>query len=107
MYGTKGVSSSLNSPPARYNAVGWTDTSGNLWLFGGITVINTNDRLNDLWKFSAGNWTWISGNRTGAAGYYVQLGVPNPANYPSGRSSATACIDSDGAAWIFGGINCL
>ena len=35
VYGTKGVASSSNVPGARFGAVSWTDSSGNLLLFGG------------------------------------------------------------------------
>ena len=36
MYGTKGVSSYLNNPGARYNAVSWIGSSGVVWMFGGF-----------------------------------------------------------------------
>jgi N-acetylneuraminic acid mutarotase len=52
-YGTQGVPANANVPGAREQAVGWTDTSGNLWLFGGFGFDSTgvqND-LNDLWSF--------------------------------------------------------
>ncbi|HSY77545.1 MAG TPA: PKD domain-containing protein, partial [Bacteroidia bacterium] len=44
-YGTILVSSSTNMPPSRYGAIGWTDTAGNLWLFGSIAY------RNDMWRF--------------------------------------------------------
>jgi hypothetical protein len=34
-YGTPGVGAPGNVPGARYGAVSWTDSSGDLWLFGG------------------------------------------------------------------------
>lgn len=46
----------------------WTDSGGNLWLFGGIGYDLTagsrgDEPLNDLWKYSNGQWTW-EGDRT-------------------------------------------
>ena len=35
VYGALGMAASTNIPGGRYSAVSWSDTSGNLWLFGG------------------------------------------------------------------------
>ena len=40
-YGTQGTGSSITVPSARYNSANWTDSSGNLWIFGGIANDNT------------------------------------------------------------------
>lgn len=51
-YGTQGVAASTNSPGARIGPVAWTDTKGNLWMYGemgGLAAIGT---LNDLWKYT-------------------------------------------------------
>ncbi len=49
----KGQGASNNTPGARSNSVSWTDTSGNLWLFGGYgyDANVTLGLLNDLWEF--------------------------------------------------------
>jgi hypothetical protein len=39
VYGTQGVASAANVPGARNSAVGWTDSSSNLWLWGGIVIL--------------------------------------------------------------------
>lgn len=54
-YGTQGIANSDNAPGARIYSVSCTDTSGNLWLFGGYGYDNLgNDgNLNDLWKFGS------------------------------------------------------
>ena len=49
VYGTKGVPASTNIPGARNSSVSWTDSTGNLWLFGGNSP--SDDDFNDLWKF--------------------------------------------------------
>ena len=36
IYGTQGIAASSNSPGARQQAVGWLDSSGDFWLFGGF-----------------------------------------------------------------------
>jgi hypothetical protein len=43
-YGTLGVAASTNTPGGREGSVGWSDASGNLWLFGG-------NEYDDLWKY--------------------------------------------------------
>ena len=35
VYGTQGIADAANKPGSRYQSVTWTDTFGNLWLFGG------------------------------------------------------------------------
>jgi hypothetical protein len=36
VYGTPGTPSTTNVPGGRQEAASWTDSSGNLWLFGGM-----------------------------------------------------------------------
>src|ERR1700682_6448033 len=59
VYGTHGTPSSSNIAGARQGAVSWTDSSGNLWLFGGggYDSAGTFGFLNDLWRFDGSNWT--------------------------------------------------
>lgn len=107
VYGTLGLAASTNVPGGRQESVNWIDSSGNLWLFGGI---GTSGNFNDLWEFSptSKEWTWVSGassvGASGAApGVYGTLGVPAAANVPEGRSGAVSWIDSSGNLWLFGG----
>jgi N-acetylneuraminic acid mutarotase len=56
VYGIIGVASANNAPGGRASAAGWTDTSGNLWLFGGAGFDSTgtikgDGVLNDLWRY--------------------------------------------------------
>lgn len=62
-YGTLNSPAADNIPGARYEAVSWTDASGNFWFFGGngYDSVGTQALLNDLWKYSNGEWTWMSG----------------------------------------------
>jgi N-acetylneuraminic acid mutarotase len=107
-YGTLSVAASANVPGSRYQAVGWTDASGNLWLFGGNGYDSAGNQgtLNDLWKFSGGEWTWMGGsNLADQPGAYGTLGVAASANIPSTRFGAISWTDSSGNFWLFGGFH--
>jgi N-acetylneuraminic acid mutarotase len=106
VYGTKGVPAAGNVPGARDSAVSWTDSSGNLWLFGGDIDLNNTSPINDLWKYtpSTGEWTWMSGsNSANQPGVYGTKGVPAAGNVPGARDSAVSWTDSSGNLWLFGG----
>src|ERR1035437_7061255 len=93
---TQEVAAAANIPGARGYAVSWTDSAGSFWLLGGYGLASTTSvgDLNDLWKFSAGQWTWVSGsNQTNQLGTYGAQGVAYPANIPGARSSASSWID--------------
>jgi hypothetical protein len=105
-YGTLGVASASNVPGARQQAASWTDTSGNLWLFGGdgLDSTGTYGFLNDLWKFSAGQWTWVSGsNLANQSATYGTMGTASANNVPGARFGSAAWTDSSGNLWLFGG----
>ena len=106
VYGTEGQAAPGNIPGGRYGASTWIDSSGNFWLFGGYGYDATGriNYLNDLWKFSAGQWTWIHGsNAIDEAGSYGTIGVGSGTNSPGARSYAVNWIDSSGNFWLFGG----
>ena len=110
VYGTQGVAAATNVPRARDGGVTWTDSSGNLWLFGGfagyIQNLTAGDFLNDLWKYSpaSGEWTWVSGSNTiGAQGVYGTKGVAAAADVPGARSNEISWTDASGDLWLFGG----
>ena len=109
IYGTKGTAGANNVPGARESSVSWIDTGGNLWLFGGNgkDSIGVTGDLNDLWKFSAGQWTWMSGANMAAnlavAPVYGTKGTAAPGNVPGGRDGAVSWIDTGGNLWLFGG----
>jgi hypothetical protein len=106
VYGAKGVAASTNKPGARCWSVSWTDSKGNLWLFGGSGYAGTGflGNLNDLWKFDGANWTWVSGDiRQNEAGVYGTKSVANDANKPGARNGSISWTDSKGNLWLFGG----
>ena len=65
IYGTLGTPSAQNEPGGRSGALTWTDSNGDLWLFGGggFDSKGIMGNLNDLWKYSpsAAEWTWVGG----------------------------------------------
>jgi len=105
-YGVMGVAADTNVPGAREYAVGWTDTSGNLWLFGGKGYDSTGsfNYLNDLWEYDGAQWTWISGSNTGdELGNYGVIGKASNTNVPGARDDAVSWTDAGGNLWLFGG----
>ena len=69
-------------PKSRNSAVSWKDSSGNVYVFGGL---NSN-LLNDLWRFN-GTWSLVT----------------NAGSPPSERYGAVAWTDNAGNAYVFGG----
>jgi hypothetical protein len=53
-YGLQTVAANGDVPGARAQSAGWTDSSGNFWLFGGFgfDASGVQDDLNDLWTFA-------------------------------------------------------
>ena len=106
VYGTMGVSDPANYPGVReFGAATWTDTSGNLWLFGGnpLSVLF----VNDLWKYdiSTNEWTWVNGSNTSQIGAHGTQGIPGPLVQPGGRNEAYAnWVDEDNNLWLYGGL---
>jgi N-acetylneuraminic acid mutarotase len=112
VYGKLGTPAAGNVPGGRQGASSWTDSSGNLWLFGGTGYDSAGSMgsLNDLWEFdpTTTQWAWISGSSAvgsgdGDAGVYSSFGSPSPAVVPSGRAQAVSWTDHSGDLWLFGG----
>jgi hypothetical protein len=108
VYGTQGVADGANAPGSRQQATAWTDSAGQLWLFGGygLDAAGTYDALNDLWRYSfaSGFWTWMGGSTiVDARGVYGVQGTAAAANVPGARYGATSWIDVNGAFWLLGG----
>ncbi|MGA2234618.1 MAG: hypothetical protein ABSG23_04040 [Terriglobales bacterium] len=106
MYGIEGTASVNNVPGAREQAFGWTDASGNFWLFGGNGYDSNGNYgfLNDLWKYSAGQWTWMGGaSVVDQPGTYGTQGTAVAGNVPGARNSGVSWIDASGNLWLFGG----
>ena len=118
-YGTQGVANpndfsglctTGNYPGGRWGSATWSDSSGNLWMFGGqgydSVGVSGDVFLNDLWEFIpgsadfegtyTGSWVWVAGPNTGN-----KAGI---ANYPGGRWSPSVVTDTaTNTVWMFGG----
>jgi galactose oxidase-like protein len=108
VYGTEGTAAASNVPGSRYSSISWTDSQGNLYLFGGygLDSSGTPGGLNDLWKFlpSSGLWTWVSGSSfADAEGIYGTLGTDSIGSAPGARYGAMPWMDAHGNLWFFGG----
>jgi hypothetical protein len=109
-YGTQGTPASGNFPGSRGAAIAFADPLGNIWLFGGQGCDSTGDcgsALDDLWEYSGGQWTWVSGSNIAypaQPGVYGSLGVAAPTDHPGGRYSPMGWMDPSGNLWTFGGV---
>ena len=105
VYGLQGVPSVTNAPGARSGAVAWTDSNGNLWMFGGVGDSGVGD-LNDLWEYFPllHEWAWEGGSTNAdQSGVYGTQGVAAVGNEPGARTGAVAWVGVDGNFWLFGG----
>jgi len=110
IYGTQGVAASTNKPGAREGCdMSWTDTSGNLWLFGDYGYnASSQGYLSDLWKYDpvANQWTWVNGDNTlNSVAVYGTKGVATSTNNPGARHVSETWTDNSGNLWLFGGTN--
>ena len=93
VYGTPGIASSAVTPGAGAYGSSWTDSSGNLWLFGGYEYVGPPasqvfQLSNDLWEFTPATGMWMN---------------MNPPAGPTPRLRATSWVDAAGNFWLFGG----
>lgn len=105
-YGLIEVPNDSNEPPSRGAHSTWVDKSGNLWLFGGVTLSGSGKALGDLWKYdvTTNQWTWMKGSPSiDYAGSFGTRGEPHPKNNPPAMVNSASFSDSDGNFWLFGG----
>lgn len=82
-FGTQGVPSATNIPSSREDAIGWTDSAGNLRLLGGsgLDAFDNESLLHDTWSYNiaTNEWTWTSVHvaaRKRAPGTFAPEAVP-------------------------------
>jgi hypothetical protein len=104
VYGVQGIPSPLNRPPSMgYAALTWTDSLGDLWIFGGY---NSGGTMCDLWRYNIATniWTWMKGSGLFYdPGVYGIRTIPNAANYPGHRNETNAAWTYNNNLWLFGG----
>ena len=112
IYGHQGIPSNVSMPGCRSEASSWTDSQGNLWMFGGkgCDKQRNNDStlglLSDLWMFntSSSEWTWMGGSsRKNSKASYGKKGEASPHNMPGPRE-ASLTFRQGNNFWIFGGL---
>jgi Kelch motif len=106
-YGTQGNPG--GQPGGRWGAAYCTDASGTVWMFGGQGYDSTGNvvLLNDLWKYSGGQWTWVGPGNSNVGqqnGMYGTMGAGSTSNFPGGRQTALLVADNSGNLWLFGGL---
>ncbi|HMU47026.1 MAG TPA: kelch repeat-containing protein [Chitinophagaceae bacterium] len=107
IYGSQGVTTATNKPGARVFSTTWSDSNGNLWLFGGNGYSSSNlGYLNDLWKYNTytNEWTWMKGDNT--ISQYAVYGTQGNAatnNKPGATNGSVSWTDLNGNLWLFGG----
>jgi hypothetical protein len=100
---------SAGTPGGRWGAASCTDATGTVWMFGGqgFDSTATVGLLNDLWKYSGGQWTWMgpsNSNKGQNNGAYGTPGTAATGNAPGGRQTAVLWADNNGHLWLFGGL---
>jgi hypothetical protein len=112
VYGTLGTPNANNFPSSRQRPAIWTDSSGNVWLYGGYgqgytaAGAATQGYLNDLWKLdmTALQWTWMGGSDVvNKPGTFGTQGVAAASNIPGALAFSAYWTDSSGNFWLFGG----
>ncbi len=111
-HGIKGSGTSNTSPGGRIHAnVSWTDSTGNLWIYGGL-YFDPNiwywKQMGDIWKYdiTSGIWNWMSGDSTAnPQGVYGPVGVPSTNNSPLARNTQFYWKDDSYNLWLAGGEN--
>lgn len=123
-YGTKGMASADNVPPAQHAGLGSstsmmpsTGAAGGqkMWLFGGENGSEAAGMRNGLWslELQTRRWTWEGGaeryvgsptERYNGSAFYGSKGIAGARNVPGARYAGQAWVDSArGQLWLFGG----
>lgn len=113
VYGTRLTPSINNTPGERSESCSWTDTSGNLWLYGGISYKEPGGAqpYSDLWRYNipTNSWTWMKGGQGPIApGHYGTLGVEDSLNNPPPINEMDITwVDGQNDLWMLDPNGCL
>ena len=110
-YGSLGIESPDNLPPARWSYTAWKDECGNFYIWGGLGVIGAGPQEgteNDVWKFKpeTNNWTWVAGDASNnCTGNYNQYCTDNGKTGPMCRmeNKSAKTLRSSNTFLAFGG----
>lgn len=108
-YGTLNTENKRNAPGRRLDAMSWTDSTGNLWMFGG-QVTSVNSYYQDLWMYNkaSNNWVWKGGIKNADYGFnrhanYGAQGIYSSTNIPGARVRGKTWTDAQGNFYLYGG----
>jgi hypothetical protein len=114
-YGTVQAPASGHFPGSRDGAASWTDSGGNLWLFGGCDFDNLNNHnrcFNDLWEYQPYSQTATptfnpgTGNYSGPLYVIISDATPGATIYYTTNGSTPTPTVSDQCTTLFDG-NCM
>ncbi|MEP1032378.1 IPT/TIG domain-containing protein [Ekhidna sp.] len=92
--------------PRAYASV-WKDTNGVVWMFGGEGSNTDSTReapLNDLWKITNGQWSYVDGPlEMRDMGNATAPKIPYPDSWPSSRYGAACWLNPTGWLMMYGG----
>lgn len=115
IYGIQGIPSPINSPGERCMSQSWTDSEGNLWLFGGASYkgVGIGCAYNDLWKYSivTNMWTWMKGDSVhlcgDLGGHYGIKNVESTLNNPRHQVERDITWSENDNLWMLDYKGCL
>ncbi|ESP02320.1 hypothetical protein LOTGIDRAFT_172202 [Lottia gigantea] len=114
VYSTQFNSSYKTHPGSRQGALGWVDSKGSLWLFGGDGLdrlpsgtFKQSKLLSDVWRFQIHTkiWTWMAGSSDGEAD--VEYGIKGEATSEAligGRCRSNGWTGRHNKFYIFAGL---
>lgn len=108
VWGTQGIGEPANTPAAKYSYYHWQDSTGNFWVYSGVSFSYGNvDGFDDVWKFDVAsqNWIWMRGSTTiDPLAVFGTQGIPSPDNTPGFRYfGSLSWTGKDGKFWLFSG----
>jgi len=107
VYGTLGVASPLNEPCGREVYAHWKDAAGNLWIYGGETILPQTVQHGDLWKYdpAINQWTWMNGSPIpeSEGQFPILCDANDTSEVPSQMEDRACWTDTCGNFWLYGG----
>ncbi|MFC0181509.1 hypothetical protein ACFFJX_02575 [Pseudarcicella hirudinis] len=108
--GNKKKANTGDFPGSRSAASCWTDQSGTMWMFGGVSSGENggeDDYYNDLWQFDSKKqqWAWISGeDKPNVKTKHGKKGKEDSQILPSPRMKTAVWYDAAAnKLWLYGG----
>jgi len=101
------LSNYINEPGGLSSSATWMGDDGKLYMFGGQIFDPNYPKTNAFWSYDtlSHEWSFLGGSdQLNTPGFYGELGVASPTNYPGARMQSACWKDSNGDFWMFGGV---